>query len=245
MFNDSQFIGETIQSVLNQTHKNFELIVINDHSSDDSINIVKSFNDSRIKIIENDTNNGPAYCRNIGIKNATGDYIAFLDGDDLWLKDKLEKQLDFMISNNVDFSCTKYGTIDENGKDLKKYVYAPKIINHKTMMKCSYVGCLTVMYRRDIHPELEIPNNIMKRNDYALWLKLSEKADCYFFNETTAFYRKHSKNHVSSGRKTKLIKFHTEMFMKLYGFKRIKAERYAIRNAFNYFSKKIYYVKRK
>ena len=101
------------------------------------------------------------------------------------------------------------------------------------------------MYKRDIHPELEIPNNITKRNDYALWLKLSECANCYFYNETTAFYRKHQKNHVSSGRKTKLIKYHTDMFMKLYGFKRMKAERYAIRNAFYYFLKKIRFVKNK
>ncbi len=245
IYNDAKYVSETVRSVLNQTHKNFELIIIDDYSNDGSIDIVNSFNDSRIKIIRNEGNKGPAFCRNVGIKTAIGDYIAFLDGDDLWLEDKLEKQLEFMISNNYVFCCTKYGTIDENGKDLKKYVYAPKVITHKTMIRCSYVGCLTVMYKRDIHPELEIPNNITKRNDYALWLKLSECANCYFYNETTAFYRKHQKNHVSSGRKTKLIKYHTDMFMKLYGFKRMKAERYAIRNAFYYFLKKIRFVKNK
>lgn len=245
VYNDEKYIAETIRSILDQTHKNFELIIIDDYSIDGSMDIVKSFIDSRIKIIRNMGNRGPAFCRNVGIKSATGDYIAFLDGDDIWLKDKLEKQLDFMISNCYGFCCTKYGTIDENGNNMNKYVYSPKVITHKTMLKCSYIGCLTVMFKRDIHPELEIPNCIKKRNDYALWLKLSERTNCYFFNDTTAFYRKHKKNHVSSGKKTKLIKFHTEMFMQLYGFKRMKAERYAIRNAFFYFLKRLRYIKNK
>ena len=244
VYNDAKYIFETVRSVLNQTHKNLELIIVDDCSCDGSIDIVKSFKDQRIKIIQNDKNRGPAFCRNVGIANSTGDYISFLDGDDLWLEEKIEKQLCFMVTNGYDFCCTKYGTIDEEGIDQKKYVYAPRVITYKTMVRCSYIGCLTVMFKRSVYPDLEIPNSIIKRNDYALWLKLSERTNCYFLNETTAFYRKHNKGHVSSGRKAKLIRYHTEMFMKLYGFKRIKAERYAVRNAFYYLFKNVKFVKK-
>lgn len=244
VYNDAKYILETVRSVLNQTHKNLELIIIDDCSYDESVDIVKSFNDRRIKIIRNDINKGPAFCRNVGIANSTGDYISFLDGDDLWLEDKIEKQLSFMVANGYEFCCTKYGTIDEEGINLKKYVYAPKVISFKTMVRCSYIGCLTVMYKRSVYPDLHIPNNIIKRNDYALWLKLSERTNCYFLNETTALYRKHGKGHVSSGRKTTLIRYHAEMFMKLYDFNKIKAERYAIRNAFYYLFKNIIFVRK-
>lgn len=245
VYNDSKYIKETINSVLSQTYTNFELIVVDDCSSDDSLSIVDSFNDSRIVVIKNNTNHGPAYCRNLGLKKATGDYVCFLDGDDVWQKDKIEKQLQFMQSKNIDFCCTKYGTIDDNGADLKKYVYSPRIINRKKMIRCSYIGCLTVMYKRSIYPDLAIPENILKRNDYALWLKLSERTKCYYLNQLTAFYRKHKIGHVSSGKKISLLKYHKELFIKLYGFSSAKAQFYAYRNAFYYILKNIFYVKRK
>ena len=243
VYNDAKYVEQTIRSVLNQTHQNIELLIIDDCSSDNTIDLVNSLNDGRIRILNNSHNRGPAFCRNVGIKNATGDYIAFLDGDDIWLKEKIDNQLDFMIRNHYDFCCTKYGTIDEEGNELKKYYYSPKIIDHKRMIKCSYVGCLTVMYKRSVYPNLRIPDDILKRNDYALWLRLSERTNCYFYNQTTAFYRIHTSNHVSSGRKMALIKHHTKMFISLYGYKKSKARFYAFRNAFNYFFKRLFYCK--
>ena len=104
VFNDEKYIADTLKSILFQTHSNLEIIVVNDHSNDKSEEVIKSFNDKRIKLINNDTNMGAAFSRNVALSKATGDYIAFLDGDDIWNKTKIEKQLVFMIENNIDFS---------------------------------------------------------------------------------------------------------------------------------------------
>jgi glycosyltransferase involved in cell wall biosynthesis len=177
-YNNEKYIEETINSILNQTHQNFEIIVVDDYSSDKTIELVEKFNDERIIILKNKENMGAAFSRNKALAKATGEYVAFLDADDIWLPSKLEQQLNYMISNNYDFSSTDYGIINEAGEKLGKYITAPKKITHKKFRKISWVGCLTVMYKRSIFPDLSIPDSIKKRNDYALWLKLSEKANC-------------------------------------------------------------------
>lgn len=243
VFNDEGFIEQTIECVLNQTYSNFELIIIDDCSPDNSMDIVQTFKDERIRIIHNQKNEGAAYSRNVGIAAATGDYIAFLDGDDLWEPDKLEKQLSFMLEHNYLFSASDYIEIDENGKPNGRYLTAPNCITRRKMVRVCYIGCLTVMYKRDIFPNLAIPEDIKKRNDYALWLKLSERANCYVLHEPLASYRKRQKS-ISSGSKTKLLKFHKALFIKLYRFNKVKASFYALRNAFYYFWKRAFYCKK-
>lgn len=242
-FNDAKYIKETIDSVLSQTHKNIEIIVVDDFSTDGSPSIVNSFNDSRLIYVRNDKNMGAAYCRNQGIKKATGSYIAFLDGDDVWEKDKIEKQLRFMVNNDYSFSCTKYILIDESSKELGIVISAPKKITHNMFLRSDYIGCLTAMYKREVFPDLEIPNELKKRNDYALWIKLSEKCDCYYLDEPLARYRKRTKS-LSSTKKHKLLKYHKQMFVIACGFSAFKASLYSLLNVFYFYLRRIKYSKK-
>ena len=243
VYNDELFIKETILSVLNQTHSNIELLIVDDCSSDKSIEIIKSFNDKRIKLFKNIENKGAAYSRNLAIANATGDYVAFLDGDDRWHLDKVEKQLNFMIQNNYDFSYTKYENFSVKENKISGKVTGPKIVTYRKFLRCDYIGCLTAMYKRDIIPNLQIPEDIKKRNDYALWLLVSQKSPCYLLDEFLAFYSENPKG-ISKGSKFKLIKFHYHMFLSLFKCSKIKAHFYAMRNVFYYVLKKMRYCKK-
>lgn len=241
-YNVGKYVANTIKSILNQTHKNVELIIVDDCSSDNTAEVVNSITDNRIVFLQNNKNNGAAYCRNIAIKKATGDYIAFLDGDDLWLPNKLKKQLEYMINNNYYFTYTKYGVLNNN-EELYE-VSGPPVINHSLFLRCDFIGCLTVMYKRSVYPNLCIPNDIFKRNDYALWLKLSEKSKCYLLNEKLSLYNKRNDS-VSSGKKIQLLKFHFILFKKLYNFNSLKCGFYALRNAVYFILKSIFYLKKR
>lgn len=244
VFNDESFINDTLLSILSQTYTNIEVIIVDDFSSDRTIDLIRKIDDPRIKLLCNKTNYGAAYSRNLALQNATGDYVAFLDGDDLWEKTKLEKQLDFMIKTGANFSYTPFQIIDEKGKPLGKIVSGPKKITHKKFLRSNYIGCLTVMFKRSVSPNLCIPNDIFKRNDYALWLKLSERCDCYRFDECLAFYRKRTNNSISSGKKAKMFKSHKILFQKLYNFSNVRSFFYALRNVFYFFIRRIKYTKK-
>lgn len=243
VYNDSLFLNRTINSVLNQTYKNLELIIIDDNSSDNSLSIIKSFKDERIKIIHNETNKGAAYSRNIGIKNASGDFIAFLDGDDYWFPTKLEKQLNFMIINKINFSYTNYFVFDFKEQKDVALVTGPKIVSHKDFMKTDYIGCLTAMYKKSIISDLQIPNSIRKRNDYALWLLISEKCSCYLLNEALASYSINN-NGISSANKLLLLKHHWYLFHILYNYSSVKSWLLSLRNAVYYYIRKIKYFRK-
>ena len=241
-YNCGNYIRKTLTSILEQSFKDFEVLVIDDCSSDDTVKVIREFKDPRIKLLINDTNNGAAFCRNRALKEAKGEYIAFLDGDDLWLPNKLEKQISFMESNNYAFSFTNYELIDKDNNKIGIRMTGPNVVTHKIMMKVCYLGCLTVMFKKDIYPDLSIPDTIYKRNDYALWLKLSERTNCYLLNETLSLYRQN--NGISSGKKASLIKHHRIMFQTLYGFNRVHSWLLAMRNVFYYFWKQLKYKKR-
>lgn len=221
-FNDELFIAQTIESVLSQTHRNLELIIIDDKSTDSTKSVIKSFKDERIRFYENHKNRGPAFSRNRAISLATGDYIAFLDGDDLWCKDKLEKQLKFMVDNDYAFSCTDYELINKKGEPLGIRVSGPDVITRKKLVRTNYIGCLTAMYKRSACKKLEIPNTIKKRNDYALWLKLSKKLDCHFLHENLAKYRKR-RSSISSTSKVFMLKYHYQVYRKVCRFSAFKS----------------------
>lgn len=242
-YNDERFVKNTILSVLNQTYGDFELIIIDDKSTDKTVDIIKSFSDKRIRLIINKSNQGAAFSRNVGIRCANGKYIAFLDGDDCWYPDKLKNQCEFMENNNYLFSYTDYELIDEENKKLGTYYIGPSKVTFRKFIRMDYVGTSTVMYKRDVYPDLQIPNNIFKRNDDALWLLLSKKADCYRLKGIYSQYRK-SSNSISSGKKSKLYKYHVELYQKLYGFNSFKAHLFSIRNIFYYFLKQIFYRKK-
>lgn len=239
-FNDAGFVLDTLKSILNQTHSNIELIVIDDCSTDNTVELIKSLDDSRIVLLQNERNSGAAFSRNKGIKNATGDYIAFLDGDDLWYPTKIAEQLSFMLKEDIAFSCTGYRLVNSDCDSLGIFYKAPKKVTHRKFLRTNYVGCLTVMYKRSIYPDLSIPTTIAKRNDYAMWLLLSEKTPCFYYDKILSLYRKRS-NSISSDHKQSLVKYHSTMIKELYGFGSLRANWFAIKNIFFYVFKQILY----
>lgn len=242
-YNTGNFISETINSVLKQTYTNWELIVVDDCSKDNTDEVVKEFlNDERIKYIKNEKNSGAAVSRNRAIKEAKGRWIAFLDSDDLWTEDKLEKQIKFMEDNNYHFSYTNYEEIKEDSTPLNIKVTGPKKITKAGMFNYCWPGCLTIMYDAK-HVGLIQIADLKKNNDYAMWLKVIKKANCYLLDENLAKYRIRSGS-ISRHSKGKLIKHHYLLY-------KIGEEKNAfvssvltVRNLFFGVYKKLRYVKK-
>lgn len=241
-YNTEKFIRETIKSVLNQSYKNWEMIIVDDCSNDNSVEIIKSFNDNRIKLFVNDTNIGAAMSRNYALRKASGKWIAFLDSDDIWDKDKLRKQIEFMEKNNYDFSYTNYIEIDENSKEIGKLITGPNVLTKMSLNNFCYQGCLTVMYNNEKVGLVQI-NNLQKNNDYAIWLEVIKKVKCYLLPETLASYRKR-KGSISNHSYIKLIKHHYYLWRDAEGKCSIIAILFTIRNLVFGFWKKMIYVKK-
>lgn len=239
-YNCEKYISNTIDSILNQTFSDFEVLIVDDCSTDGTVSLIKKYNDERIKLYVNEKNCGAAYCRNFALSKAQGEFIAFLDGDDMWLPKKLETMLKFIEQNNYDFAYSDY--YESTDGLIKKHITGPKVMTHNKFLRNCYVGCLTVVYRKSIFPDLQIPNDIMKRNDYALWLKISERCNCYNCKEILAVYNKHTTS-MSSGSKKSLIEYHYQLFTKLYGYKWFRAKFCAYRNVLFYIFKKLFFVK--
>ncbi len=176
-YNSAKFIGKTIDSFISQTYKNWEMIIIDDCSTDSSAEFIKTYEekDSRIKLVQLKENSGAAVARNIGIQLAQGRFIAFLDSDDSWLPEKLERQIDFMLFNDYSFTYTSYLKVDEGGKVLG-IVPIPNKINYSELLKTCVIGCLTVIYDTKKIGKQEFPL-IRKRQDFALWLKILKKVN--------------------------------------------------------------------
>ena len=189
-YNTGKYIAETIESVLAQTYKNWELIIVDDCSTDDTDKIVEKFlSDKRIRYLKNSHNSGAAVSRNRALREARGKWVAFLDSDDLWMPEKLMWQIKFMKKFNYHFSYTNYSEIDESGKSNGITVTGPKRVTKTGMFNYCWLGCLTVMYDREYVGLIQIAD-IKKNNDYAMWLKVCRKADCYLLNKCLAKYRK-------------------------------------------------------
>jgi len=189
-YNTANFIGKTIESVLEQTYQNWEMIIVDDCSQDNTDEVVQQYLvDERIRYIKNEVNSGAALSRNRALKEARGRWIAFLDSDDLWSPNKLEKQVAFMAKNGYHFSYTNYEEIDSDGQPTGVNVTGPKSISKTGMFNYCWPGCLTVMYDADYIGLVQI-KDIKKNNDYAMWLKISQKAECWLLDETLAKYRK-------------------------------------------------------
>lgn len=176
-YNSAQYIGRTIDSILQQTYENWELMIVDDFSSDNSREIIQSYinQDSRIKLICLEKNSGAAIARNIGIKHASGRFIAFLDSDDTWHPEKLEKQVSFMLKNDYAFTYTQYHQVNENG-DTVGELYFPSRTNYRNLLKTCVIGCLTAMYDSHKIGKVYFPL-IRKRQDFALWLKILKQVD--------------------------------------------------------------------
>jgi len=214
-YNCGQFIAETIESIQLQTYTNWEMIIVDDCSTDNTKQVVEVYaeKDARIKYHCLDINSGAAVARTKAMQIADGEYMAFCDSDDLWMPDKLEKQLEFMNKNNYAFSCTAYEQIDEesnsNGKMIKTII---KTDYNRLLLDCP-VGNSTVMYNVEKMGKFEVPN-IRKRNDDALWLQMLKKEKYMWGMPDVLMKYRIRKNSISSN-KFELIKYHWKLYREI------------------------------
>ncbi|MBP1971486.1 teichuronic acid biosynthesis glycosyltransferase TuaG [Virgibacillus natechei] len=190
-YNAEKFISQTIESALRQTYSNWEMILVDDRSMDRTVEYIKGYQeqDDRIKLIKLEENSGSAIARNTAMEAAKGRYFAFLDSDDLWTADKLEKQLRFMQEKDIAFSFTKYVIVQEDGTETKAVTDTPQYVDYDDLMKYCIIGCLTVMLDTDKIGKVEMVN-IRTRQDYVLWLTLTKRGFlAYGLPEVLAKYR--------------------------------------------------------
>jgi glycosyltransferase involved in cell wall biosynthesis len=211
-YNTAPFISQTIESVLHQSYQNWEMIIVDDRSSDNSTEVIRHFADAdpRITLIVLEQNGGPAIARNKAIETARGRYLAFLDSDDLWHAHKLKTQIAFMQKNNYAFTYSYYDMIDEEGHSLHKSRIVPDKLSYRDMLKTNYIGCLSAIYDTKMLGKITMPL-IRKRQDYGLWLRILKKVDfAYGYPEVLATYRVRS--HSVSSNKINLLKYNYTLF---------------------------------
>lgn len=193
-FNSAVFIADTYRSISNQEHSNWEWLVTDDCSSDETLAILQDIElrDPRVKVFKNPSNLGAAEARNMSISQSTANFIAFLDADDLWAPEKLRRQLYFMISESIGFSFTSYKIISENGQDKFKFVdqKCPVTIDYYDLLsKKATVGCSTVMVNVDLVGRFSMPQ-LRTGQDYATWLSILKRGYTgYLLKEPLTSYR--------------------------------------------------------
>lgn len=237
-YNSSAFIEKSIASVQKQTYTKWELIIVDDCSSDKTVELIKSIKDKRIRLFKNEKNSGAAVSRNKALREANGKWIAFLDSDDIWEPTKLEEQLTFMKKNGYAFTYTDY-RIQLNGEWLPYICTGPNKVNKRKMYNYCYFSTITVMYDQSVVGLIQIVD-LKKNNDYAMWLKAVEKVNCYRYPKCLSYYIKHDGS-ISSGNKTKLIKWHYLLFRKGQEFNPIISTVLTVNNLIHGVIKKILY----
>ena len=244
-YNCGVYVKDTIRSVQAQTYQNWEIIFMDDCSSDDTIGIVTKLReeDSRIRLFQNKINSGAAVSRNNALREAKGRWIAFLDSDDLWEPMKLEKQVRFMEENWYKFSYTCYQEMDADGKLTGVTISGPKHVTKRGMYNFCWPGCLTVMYDAQAVGLIQI-EDIKKNNDYAMWLKVCKKTDCYLLPEVLAKYRRGRAGSVSTHGITTMIGWHYKLWHEAEGRNPLAALWYTGVNLAFGFYKKLKYVKK-
>ena len=224
LYNAASYIAKTIASVQAQTYTNWQLIIVDDLSNDNSLQIAQSLaiNEHRITIIPQKTNQGAAVARNLATQKAKGTYIAFLDADDLWHPEKLEKQIAFMEAQDCAVSFTSYLHIDENGKSLNKRIKALKELSYRKQHRNNYIGNLTGVYNAAILGKINAPS-IRKRQDWAVWLDAIKKSKkpALGIQEDLAYYRVHKAS--MSANKLHLVKHNFAFYKTFLGYNTIKA----------------------
>lgn len=179
IYNSERYLSNLFNSVISQSYKNFELILIDDGSTDSSCIIIDKFKalDSRIRVIKLSKNSGVAFARSVGLKNANGDLVAFLDADDIWLPKKLEIQSSFMLKNNIKISYTDYRFISDDGHKIGLLVFGPNKIGWHLHHMTRFLGCSTVMINRDLFRSFTFDNwsHRIKAEDFLAWSKFISK----------------------------------------------------------------------
>jgi glycosyltransferase involved in cell wall biosynthesis len=212
-YNGARYISETIDSVISQSYKDWEMLIVNDGSTDNSEEIICKYSEKepRIKYIKQN-NSGSAVARNRGIKECTGRYIALLDADDLWDSQFLEKQINFMSEKNSTCVFCSYRRIDENSKEIMRPTVAKKIVTIKDMRVMNQIGCLTGLYDTAVHGKIYLHEELKSlRDDYAYWYDVVSTAGIVYGNEQVlASYRVMSNS--TTGNKFKLIKIQYKFY---------------------------------
>lgn len=225
-YNSAGFIEESIRSVLSQTYTDWELFVIDDASTDNTAAIVKDLflKDRRIKFLQLNENQGTGAARNKGTEAATGTFIAFLDADDLWIPEKLEIQVKFMLEKDLEMTFSSYFLMDEKGNRLNKFVEALPILSYKKLLKSNYVGNLTGIYNAKKTGKIYAPL-LRKRQDWALWLILLKKTGTVLsIQEPLAIYR--IRKNSLSGNKVALVSFNYAIYRKFLRFDALTSSKY-------------------
>jgi len=211
-FNSEKFISETIQSVQNQTHKNWEMLIIDDGSSDSTIQIIKSMvaKDYRIKINSLPQNVGPAKARNVGIESAQGKYMTFLDADDIWFNDFIENSINTIKSTKIPFVFSSYRRSNENLEFVFSDFIVPEKVTYTDILKTNSISCLTAFIDVGVLGKKTMPE-IRKRQDMGLWLKyLKQIPYAYGVKEPKAIYR--IRENSLSRNKTHLLKYQWQFY---------------------------------
>lgn len=214
-YNCEKYIGATIESVLSQTFQKWEMIIVDDCSTDHTSDVVMSYcqNDTRVIYKKIEQNSGAAVARNLAMDLAKGQYIAFLDSDDLWLPDKLTIQLEFMRTHNYKFTCTDYEQVDETGTPIGKTIHCRQSADYNRVLLDCPIGNSTVMYNVSEMGKFTVPN-IRKRNDDALWLTML-KSEPYIFGLNKILTRYRVRRGSISANKFQLIKYHWILYHKI------------------------------
>ncbi len=242
MYNSEEYICHTIDSVVKQTYENFELIIVDDLSTDNSKRVVLDYAkvDSRVKYFSLKEKGGASTARNYATEKAQGDYIAFLDSDDIWVEDKLEKQIEFMESENIYFSYTDYGFIDYEGGLIKKIRMSPETLTYKRLLYVSSsIGCLTAVYNAQEVGKIYIPY-LKKRNDVAIWQRILKKGYEGHRLEGVYSYKRNLADSLSrQGSKVSLVEHHYKLYRGNLDFGILKSLYYTIFNVLTFIIVKI------
>jgi len=221
-YNCADFIGTTLDSVIAQTYKNWEVIVVDDCSTDHTEEVVRSYLElhPRIRYCRLEKNSGPAVARNKAVNMAEGQYLAFLDSDDVWFPEKLEKQIRFMDEKGYTFTCTGYNKIDEQGKSLGRVIGARPVSDYEVMLRRN-PGNSTVVYDAKALGKFLIPK-IKKRNDYIMWLQVIKKAKyLYGIQQTLGSHR--IRTGSLSRNKASLVYYHWKVYRQFEGLPILKS----------------------
>lgn len=207
-YNSEKYIAETITNVQNQTYTNWEMIIVDDCSTDSTCNIVEDIakTDSRIKLFRQEYNTGAGAARTRAMKCATGRFIAYLDSDDIWLSDKLERQVNFMMDKKCAFSCTSYEVIDDVGNRLNKYIHMLPRVDYVGFLTNNLLQTVGIMVDTSmVDKQYLIMPDIRRRQDAATWLQILKAGHkCYGLDEILAQYRR--TNHSLSSNKFMAVK---------------------------------------
>ena len=233
-YNAAKYLEETVKSVQSQTYTDWEMIIVDDCSTDNTLVLATKLagEDNRIKVLQKTVNSGVALTRNTALEAAKGDYIAFLDADDLWLPDKLKKQVEFMDANNCVLSYTNYQKFDsESGVVKEKILRAPSIMSAKRILGDTSIGCLTVMVNKKISGDFHMPN-LKHMEDNITWQQILFvcKQNAYRIDEVLALYREGNSSLTSS--KKKAVKQQWNIYRNYYHFSVMKSFFYFTQYAF-------------